>query len=76
MEISYLYYQIGRDAIPSHTVLSRQYDNCLNFDFIAEYFLFMKDMKMDKQEVKENTRNKKEIQKLSLNAESPSRNSF
>ena len=22
------------------------------FDFIAEYFLFMKDMKMDKQEVK------------------------
>ncbi len=24
----------------------------LIFDFIAEYFLFMKDMKMDKQEVK------------------------
>ena len=22
---------LGRDAIPSHTVLSRQYDNCLNF---------------------------------------------
>ncbi len=32
----------------------------------------MKDMKMDKQEVKENTRSKKEIQKLSLNAESAS----
>lgn len=55
----------------------------LIFDFIAEYFLFMKDMKMDKQEVKreykklkENTRSKKEIQKLSLNAESASGNSF
>ena len=46
----------------------------LIFDFIAEYFLFMKDMKMDKQE--ENTRSKKEIQKLSLNAESASGNSF
>ncbi len=48
----------------------------LIFDFIAEYFLFMKDMKMDKQEVKRNTRSKKEIQKLSLNAESASGNSF
>lgn len=48
----------------------------LIFDFIAEYFLFMKDMKMDKQEVKRNTRSKKEIQKLSLNAESESGNSF
>ncbi len=75
MEISFLYYQLGRDAVPSHTILSRQYDNCLIFDFIAEYFLFMKDMKMDKKKLKENTRNKKEIQKLSLNARTPSRNS-
>lgn len=30
MEISFLYYQIGRDAVPSHTILSRQYDNCSN----------------------------------------------
>ncbi|MGC6745393.1 EscU/YscU/HrcU family type III secretion system export apparatus switch protein [Escherichia coli] len=31
--------RLGRDAIPSYTVLSRQYDNCLNFlIFIAEYF--------------------------------------
>lgn len=48
----------------------------LIFDFIAEYFLFMKDMKMDNKKLKENTRSKKEIQKLSLNAESASGNSF
>lgn len=44
---------MGRDAVPSHTILSRQYDNCSNnLVLSAEYFLFMKDMKMDKQEVK------------------------
>lgn len=48
----------------------------LIFDFIAEYFLFMKDMKMINKKLKENTRSKKEIQKLSLNAESESGNSF
>ncbi|EIW6182757.1 EscU/YscU/HrcU family type III secretion system export apparatus switch protein [Escherichia coli] len=53
MEISYLYYQIGGEML----FLLILY--CLGsmiivliFDFIAEYFLFMKDMKMDKQEVK------------------------
>ncbi len=51
MEISYLYYQIGEN-IPSLLYCLGSMIIVLIFDFIAEYFLFMKDMKMDKQEVK------------------------
>ncbi len=53
MEISYLYYQIGeRCYFFSYCIVKGSMIIVLIFDFIAEYFLFMKDMKMDKQEVK------------------------